>query len=362
MIVSLHPLTLMIETLGRLEAKEIPERLSSISVACQHNFVEALQAHRQAHSVEAAGQAVQLYHAQLLRLHQKLDSFLRNNCIEDRTAINALEELLERIEFLFKKDIDPRTALPSHYRDKVKNYVNSHIHSIFEKLARKKIPQAYLDEILSAIDSLFEDGKIPYIQYHHQHYLPHLIDALRQLADDSRQGKNWHFRFLVLMVNLNFNHMGFFNRWKEMYDEDASFTEGLLRYPKHFSCIPDFAYDNNRRSLLKLMCEYVQAGNRQLQPAGAAGAEQFIHSNFNGKELKLWLHLCVKADITRSSEKKEVAQEFSRLVKTREGTLLSTHSLTKMDRAAEYAAAVRLRKVLKTMLSELHEKFPELSR
>ncbi|UXD68990.1 hypothetical protein MUK51_17545 [Sphingobacterium faecium] len=362
MIVSLQSLTLQVETLGRLDAKEIPSRLYSISVACSDNFSESLHAYRQAGSVDTARQAVRLYHMQLLLLHQKLNGFCLDRNIEDRSALSALEELLERIEFLFKNDIDQGTILPNHYQHKIRTYVENHIHSIFDRLANKQIPQVYLDEILSAVNSLFEEGKIPYIQYHHQDYLIQFVDALHQLAKDDRSNKNWQFRFLVLMINFNFNHMGFFNRWKEMYMDDPSFMEGLLRFPKHFSCIRGFAYNNNSTSLLKLMCEYVQTETSRKHNLALDQTEQYLHSNFNGKELKIWMHLCVKAKITQSPEKKEVANEFSKLVKTREGTLLSPHSLTKMDKSAEYDAAVSVQRRLKAMLKELDDSFPDLNR
>lgn len=361
MIVSLYQLTLMIETLHRVDQTEIPARLYSISVACSDNFPLALHAHREAGNVDRASNAVRLYHIQLLWLHQKLTAFCTEKDIEDRSALTALEQLLERIEFLFKNDIDPTTNLPCHYRDKISTYVYNRIPAIFDRLAKKNIPLVYLHEIHSAIDSLFEEGKIPYIQYRHQEYLIQLLDALAQLAEDNRQRKNWHCRFLILMINFNFNHMGFFNRWKEFYQTDPIFMENLLRFPKHFSCIRDFAYDSNRSSLLKLMCEYVQTELSQSQQTSSEkDDEQFIHSNFNGKELKLWLHLCVKANITRSSEKKEVAAEFSKLIKTKEGILLTPHTLTKMDKSVEYAAAVRILRTLNNMQAELRELFPDL--
>jgi len=362
MIVSLHPLTLLIEALDHLESKGAQAHLHEISVACSDNFALSLQAFRQISNVDSASQAVRLYHTQLLRLHQKLDSFCRDNNIEDRTALIALEDLLERIEFLFKSDINPSTSLPSHYRKRMYAYVYINMPYILDSLAQKDIPQVYLGEILSAMDSLFENGKIPYIQYRHQDYLIQLVESLRQLAQDKRQGKNWQYRFLVVMVNFNFNHMGFFNRWKELYISDPSFMDALLRFPKHFSCIPNFAYDSNRRSLLELMCEYIQAENTQPHSTLHDHSQRFIHSNFNGKELKIWMHIAVKANIMRSSEKKEVAEEFSKLIKTREGTLLSAHSLTRMDKSAEFHAAVRIRRVLNTMLAELNEQFPELNK
>ncbi|MEN5057811.1 hypothetical protein [Sphingobacterium kitahiroshimense] len=360
MIVSLQSLTLQVETLGRLDAKEIPSRLYSISVASSDNFSESLHAYRQAGSVDTARQAVRLYHTQLLRLHQKLNNFCLDRNIADRSALSALEELLERIEFLFKNDIDPGTILPNHYQHKIRTYVENHIHSIFDRLANKQIPQVYLDEILSAINSLFEEGKIPYIQYRHQDYLIQFVDALHQLAKDDRSNKNWQFRFLVLMINFNFNHMGFFNRWKEMYMDDPSFMDGLLRFPKHFSCIRGFAYNNNSTSLLKLMCEYVQTKTNGSHHAAIDQVEQYLHSNLNGKELTLWMDLCVKAGVTQSSEKKEVAYEFSKLIKTKDGKLLSTHSLTKSDKTTEYEAAANIDQILMVMRSELHKKFPDL--
>lgn len=362
MIISLNSLTLMIETLEHLNAKDIPVRLYSISVACSDNFAESLQAYRQFNSVDTARQAVRLYHTQLLRLHQILSRFCSCRHIEDHTALAALEELLERIEFLFKNDIDPNTSLPSHYRHKIRTYVDSDIRGIFAKLANKRIPQVYLDEIFSAINSLFEEGKMPYIQYRHQDYLIQFLDALRQLAKDDRNNKNWPYRFLVLMVNFNFNHMGFFNRWKEMYQDDPSFMDGLLRFPKHFSCIRDFAYNSNSTSLLKLMCEYVQNKNHGSQHAAIDQTEQYLHSNLNGKELTLWMHLCVTSGVTQSSEKKEVAYEFSKLIKTKDGKLLSQHSLTKSDKNAEYEAAANIDHILMVMRSELHKKFPDLNR
>ncbi|MGE8423068.1 MAG: hypothetical protein ACN6PI_09580 [Sphingobacterium siyangense] len=360
MIVSLQKLTMLIEAIVHLDNEDIPAYLCEITEVCSNNFALALQAHREIIKVDNARQAIRLYHTQLLRLHSLLNNFCKECKIENATALFALEELLGRIEHLFKKDIDPCTSLPEHYYLRLHEYVYVNMPSILDKLTQKNIPQVYLGEILSAMDSLFENGKIPYIQYRHQDYLPKMVESLRQLADDKRQGKNWHYRFLVLMVNLNFNHMGFFNRWKELYTSDPSFMDALLRFPKHFSCIPDFAYDSNRRSLLKLMCEYMEDENISPSETMQNYPQQFIQSNFNGKELKLWMHISVKANIMWSSEKKEVAEVFSRLVKTREGTLLSAHSLTRMDKSTEFHTALRIRKVLNTMLAELNRQFPEL--
>lgn len=362
MIISLHPTTLMIENLDKIDASERTKQLQSITSACIHNFVESLNTYRTIQNTDTARQAVRLYHTELLRLYQELDRFYKNRKIDDRSALSALEDLLERIEFLFKNDIDPNTALPSHYRHKLSTYIEGQMHSIFDRLAKKQIPQVYLDEILSALNSLFEEGKIPYVQYRHQDYLKQFVGALRQLANDDRNNKNWEYRFFVLMVNFNFNHMGFFNRWKEMYLEDPSFNDGLLRFPKHFSCIKGFAYDNNRTSLLKLMCEFIQDETNKAQSSSTEKTAQFIHSNLNGTELMLWMHLCYKAKVTKALEKKEVAFEFSKLVKTRDGTLLSLHSLTKMDKNAEYDAAVIIQRILKDMLKELNDRYPGLNR
>lgn len=362
MIVSLYPLILLIETLDHMSEVELPHRLAAITSACKDNFVEALTAYRQYQDAVTTSRAVKLYHIQLLRLHQKLYSYCGTYHSPDQTALGALEELLERIEFLFKNDIDPKTMLACHHQQKVKAYIARHIDEVCAKLLEKQIPEVYLKEIRCAFESLFEETKLPYLQYYHQDYLIQLMDALRQLANDGRNHKNWHYRFLVLMINFNFNHMGFFNRWKTLYAEAPSDMESMLRFPKHFSCIPGFAYDCNRSSLLKLMCEYIHAENNPMLKTESEHSLQFIHSNLNGKELKLWMHLAVKAGLTMSTEKKEVALEFSKLIKTREGTLLSPHSLTKMDKGAEYFTAVRVRKQLNAMLAELHRQFPELDR
>ncbi|MNK15602.1 hypothetical protein D3C87_337490 [compost metagenome] len=362
MIVSLQKLTILIEAIVHLKNRDIPKHLCEIRAACNNNFALALEAYREIIKVDNARQAIQLYHTQLLRLHSLLNNYCKEHKIENSTALFALEELLGRIEHLFKKDIDPCTPLPEHYYLRMHGYIYANMPYILDRLAQKNIPKAYLTEIHSAMDSLFENGKIPYIQYRHQDYLLKMIESLRQLADDRRQSKNWHYRFLILMVNFNFNHMGFFNRWKELYTSDPSFMDALLRFPKHFSCIPDFAYDSNRRSLLKLMREYIE--DEKISPSATMQdyPQQFIQSNFNGKELKLWMHISVRANIMWSSEKKEVAEVFSRLVKTREGTLLSAHSLTRMDKSAEFHTALRIRKVLNTMLDELNRQFPDLNK
>lgn len=360
MITSLYPLMLMIENFAHIRPSGRTRHLEAIAAACTDHLNDALAIHRQYTHADQAIRGVQLYHTQLLRLHEVLYTYCDQSIAEELNALHRLEEVLENIEFLFKRDINPLTPLPQHHEERIRQYMDLHLEGTLDRLRHKQIPQPYLDEVHSAIASLLQRGKIPYMQYHHQHYLIQLIDALRQLADDERQHKNWPFRFLILMINFNFNHIGFLNRWKELYESDPAATENLLQYPQHFSTIPGFAYDPNRSSLLTLMCQYIETETADDKSSNDI-PNRFIHSNLNGKELKIWLHLCVKADITRSSEKKEVAEEFSKLVKTKEGILLSVHSLTKMDRGSEFPAAVHIRKVLKTMLNELHEKFPELN-
>jgi hypothetical protein len=360
MITSLYPLMLLIETFAHISPSSRTKQLEAIASACTEHLNDALALHRQYTHADQAIRGIQLYHTQLLRLHEVLYTCCDLSISEEHNAILRVEELLESVEFLFKKDINPLTPLPQHHEKRIRQYIDLHLEDSLERLRLKQIPQAYLDEVHSAIESLFQRGKIPYLQYHHQQYLVQLIDALRQLAQDERQHKNWPSRFLILMINFNFNHIGFLNRWKEFYEADPAATDNLLRYPQHFSAIPGFAYDPNRSTLLMLMCQYIETESAD-DKSSSAVPYRFIHSNLNGKELKLWLHLCVKAKVMRSSEKKEAAEEFSKLVKTKEGILLSIHSLTKMDRGSEFPAAVHLRKVLKTMLNELHEKFPELN-
>lgn len=360
MITSLYPLMLLIETFSHISPSNRSKQLEAIASTCADHLNDALAIHRQYTHADQAIRGVQLYHTQLLRLHEVLYTNCDRSIPEELNALHRLEGLLESIEFLFKKDINPLTPLPQHHEERIRQYMRIHLEDTLDRLRLKKIPQPYLDEVHSAIASLFQRGKIPYMQYHHQQYLVQLVDALRQLAHDERQHKNWPYRFLILMINFNFNHIGFLNRWKDSYESDPTETENLLRYPQHFSSIPSFAYDPNRSPLLTLMCQYIEKETAD-DKSSTEIPDQFIHSNLNGKELKLWLHLCVKAKITRSSEKKEVAAEFSKLVKTKEGILLSMHSLTKMDKGSEFPAAVHIRKVLKTMLNELHEKFPELN-
>lgn len=360
MITSLYHLMLLIENVAHIGPSSRTQHFDAIASACTGRLNDALAIHRQYTQADQAIRGVQLYHTLLLRLHEILYTYCDRSVPEELNALHRLEEVLENIEFLFKRDINPLTLLPQHHEEHIRHYIDLHLECTLDRLRLKQIPSTYLDEVQSAMASLLQRGKIPYMQYHHQHYLIQLIDALRQLADDERQHKNWPSRFLILMINFNFNHIGFLNRWKELYESDPAPTENLLRYPQHFSAIPGFAYDPNRSSLLTLMCQYIETETADNQPSSDI-PNRFIHSNLNGKELKLWLHLCVKANLTRSSEKKEAAEEFSKLVKTKEGILLSVHSLTKMDKGSEFPAAVHIRKVLKTMLNELHEKFPELN-
>ena len=107
MITSLYPLMLLIETFAHISPSSRTKQLEAIASACTEHLNDALAIHRQYTHADQAIRGVQLYHTQLLRLHEVLYTYCDQSIPEELDALRRLEELLESVEFLLRKISTP---------------------------------------------------------------------------------------------------------------------------------------------------------------------------------------------------------------------------------------------------------------
>src|SRR5690606_10727011 len=132
---------------------------------------------------------------------------------------------------------------------------------------QKNIPAVYLAELSSAINSLFTVGKLPELKFSHRHYLHTFLTALEEMAADQRK-KDWTTRFLHILINYNFNHIGFFNRWKELQacllsdehldQKNLSLLQKQGEDLQFHIRVPSYSYDPLRPALATYMQDYLR--------------------------------------------------------------------------------------------------------
>src|SRR5690606_8008165 len=293
MINALHILQ---EALNHYKQRFAAESAKSLQLALQHaceqTLTELNNLYRQYTEHQLAEHAVQHCHRFLTNMHSTLD--------EERPADSMLLDIVATMIAQYELSYESyllHTATLSRYAEKeLREAVLSRLNSVLLILRQKNIPTVYLTELSSAINSLFTKGKLPELKFSHRHYLHTFLTALEEMAKDQRK-KNWTTRFLHILINYNFNHIGFFNRWKErqaslLSNEHRHQNLSLLQKQEedlqfHIP-VPTYSYDPLRPSLATYMSDYLRTtleGIKTEIEENPMLGEEVLLSTFNSHEL-----------------------------------------------------------------------------
>lgn len=371
----------MISTLGILQeaidklkatqdGKSLHEAAQEALCVCENIHTEAILIYRQYQNIDMARFAFQQYHRKLIRLQAIVYSLLKlHNNTHITLVINKINKLIEEHEIIYFDHLDLATPLPTHYQDQLAEQVHAALPDISARLLDKGILHCYISELAYAMDSLFARDKLPTICYHHRYYIPQLLNALKQLAFDKRQ-KSWLHRFIELLINYNFNYMGFFNRWREQQDQhlqQAILQEKSGEYfrlskqaLRHYSPPSQMAFDLRHSSLLEYMRDYVSSQKRdykQAQHEAEMAHPSALHTSLSSLEMTIDFHYKYKFNYYPHPTKREAAKAYAQAHRSKTGQYISPHTLEKLDKKELEAAATKMRSKLLKIAQQIKEDF-----
>lgn len=281
----------------------------------------------------------------------------------DEVCILAVGKLLRNHEALFSDLIPPNEPLPDFHLAELERTTRHEWSYISARLTEKEVPAVYLDEVGHALDSLFTDGKTPTATYHHRQFLPDFLRMLRQIADDQRH-KDWPRRFVEALVNYNFNYMGFFNRWKDQLSMELrkawpkTHTEDVLaRYYETVSLYHSLptAFDLNWPPLKILMERWIKQLRESIPET--TEMETTLRTDLLAGDMAVRFRYRFKTGEFDYRTQRHAAHDFVKVHLNQTGQEVAAHTLTKFDKEALYAPALRYRRQLKEELRLLEKEF-----
>ncbi|WP_270087068.1 hypothetical protein [Sphingobacterium sp. SYP-B4668] len=364
MITTLHKLQSELTRLYAADSSRLPQVLQQVVALCQANRQEAVKAHKKYRNEKRATTAFRQYHRLLITICDRLYRHTTHVDPIHPEALSALASLLQEQELLFKEYIDPDAKLPLHYQAQLSDQLQQQLPVILTQLGAKGIPSAYLLEIKAAMDSLFQKGKLPDLRFYHYDYLPTLVKALQELAND-RRAKKWTERFILQLIAHNFNHMGFYNRWCEQVDQIVSQMEPFasqkyllslrihLRRDDHAF---KSAYNRERASLLSYMRDYVENKLKDIKSANWDKIDGVI-TGLNSQQLAVIFHYIYDSDMLLYPSKRIAAAAFSTHIKSKTGNHISIKTLLKIDKREFLGAAAIIYKKFQHMAIKIKKDY-----
>lgn len=351
---------------SRQPREDSDEPHTIVQDACDNTLQEAYTCFRQYTEHHLAEHAVRHCYRLMVRMHDDLYQKEPKGSL----LLQVFASMIENFEIAYEPYFQQESILPRYAQDTLYEEITIRLTRILDKLHKKKIPVTYLSEISSAVNSLFIVGKLPELRFSHRHYLRIFLSALEEIATDNRK-KDWEGRFLLLLVNYNFNHMGIFNRWRELLDQKLASIDSYVAREKMLNKQEDnlrihidqqlYAYDSPRPSLAVYMNDHITKAKQELYKEMEAHphlADEPILSTLNADEMTVYFHCAYKADLLKYPTKREAAKAFATYVRSKTGRTISYKTLEKFDRPALEPAAYSMRKKMKHMLTYLEEEFP----
>ncbi|GGH29859.1 hypothetical protein FAZ19_21750 [Sphingobacterium alkalisoli] len=364
MMTTLLPLENAIDQHLRNDGSAAAPTLETFTTLCQQVLVDMSVVYKQYMSKAVLDQSTNQAHLILTHLSDKLsDTPAASN------HMRVLQTLINQFEQYYGQHIKAENPIAHYQSQQLQALVAKRLPDITTQLKRKAVPIPYLDELVYAMASLFQPGKLPELQHYHRSYITRLLDALEHMANDQRD-KPWPERFISLLVNIDFNYMGFYNRWADLQNAqlDIALTQGnvaaiLMQMDiklAWYRTKTQLAYDPYNRSLLHYMQEYLRFKKKEIKlstESQASSAYAFIPLQLNGNQAKLFFHACYAVGLYDASSKEEAAKFVAQHIRTDFGTVLSPHSLRKYDKDKLAPHADFVIRKLKAMTKYLEDDF-----
>ncbi|QQD16183.1 hypothetical protein [Sphingobacterium sp. UDSM-2020] len=188
---------------------------------------------------------------------------LKNQQVD--AVILQFQNVLECFEDLFRNKMDLNGLVSDYEYHLFKIELIGKFPNIKESLYKKKVPYLLIFEVQTAINNQFKSHNSN-LHYHQNLFFKTLLDKLQCIAEDTIS-KNWLQCFMETMIDINFNHMGFFNRCCDIIDcklKNMSMTEQMnemimiLFRLRIASYDPKLYYDPVNERLPILLTQYVE--------------------------------------------------------------------------------------------------------
>ncbi|MEN5378762.1 hypothetical protein [Sphingobacterium kitahiroshimense] len=330
---------------------------------------------------ELVQQSFRIFYSQLRRMFNII--YRKKNHRAD-LIILKFHELFKTYEDIYSQDMNLEEPLTDYQYQLLKIELQEKFPTLKEALLKKKIWIHLLGEIQSAIDNNFNSA-VSQICYYHYLFFNKLLKSLSYIAGDNRN-KDWERRFIETMININFNHMGFFNRCTEL----INFRLSELSDENKIMCIdenelrisqasrdPKLYFDPTRAHLADLLIQYAEQ-KKSIKPKLIETPEtkpeevnkpaevekpEGIPTQLFATHINLFTHYMHLADVyPQDMTKREVCSYVSTCVRTKRGHLVSKDSLEKFDRQKLESGATHVHGILEKMLQAIERDFDHLGR
>lgn len=336
---------------------------------------------------ELVQQSFRVFYSQLRRMFNII--YRKKNYRAD-LIILKFHELFKTYEDVYSQDMNLEEPLTDYQYQLLKTELQEKFPTLKEALLEKKIEIHLLAEIQSAIDNHFNSA-VCQICYYHYLFFSKLLQSLTHIAGDNRN-KDWERRFIETMININFNHMGFFNRCTELINYQLQ----ILCENHQMMCIdinrlrisqasrdPKLYFDPTRKHLADLLIEYAEQRKtvklnsitaNETKPEEVNKIEELskpeevekpigIPTQLFASHINLFTHYMHLAGVyPEDMTKRQVCSYVSTCVRTKRGHLVSKDSLEKFDRPKLESGATHVHGILEKMLQAIERDFDHLGR
>ena len=304
------------------------------------------------------------------------------------TVILKFHEIFKNLEDIYHEDMNLNEPLTDYQYHLLKVRIMGKFPALKEGLLEKGIWQNLLSEIQSAIDGHFNSDNTK-LRYHHLLFYNRLFQELNIIARDKRK-KDWERRFIETMININFNHMGFFNRLCDIINYQLgtlSETDQLKSIAINGLRINQAAqynyiyFEPARERLADLLNTYTKQQKelnaipeieKEVEVEVESDAESDglmdeiensgILSTLSRSEIIVLFHYLFKAGFLKGKNKLEAAKSFSTFVFTSNDIKIPITQLVKIDRNKYQASIKTVKKKLLLAIAFMDEDLKELGR